>query len=266
MKALLIFIGALLLCPTARAEYELNYFGIYAGGPLSSPTSKGTVSTSTLDYDEYSPQYLFNQVRYDYYLSEDVIVGAVLNFQLTPSDHQTFMFLDSGLRIGHNRIFQIGNLKLLGDFRVMAPLKPSYRALDEKLDLQSLQVLVYDVPKTKLTIGILGFHYFQVYGSGAPIGDSHDPQAPRDLNLYFAPNLNYQFTQSFAGTLHYEIYPYHTAGASWDTFGTDPSDFAVGVNWNITPDISINPQIVLYPSRLNFDTMSSRVQLSAKIL
>ena len=62
------------------------------------------------------------------------------------------------------------------------------------------------------------------------------------------------------------FHPYHLQGARWDTFGVDPSDVAVGINWDVTSDISVNPLLTMYPSKLSFNKINAVVYLSAKIL
>lgn len=259
--------NAAVAAPSWHDRVALSYFGVYAGPALSRPGDGGTINTTTLDYDDTSPQNLYSQFKLDYNLTPNVFIGPVVNFYLIPVPNQDhFQMSDSGLRIGHKQILHTDNLNLMADFRVMAPLRPSYRARDERLDLQSLEVFTYTLPKTKWTLGVVGFHYFQVYGGGAPTRDPLDPKDPRDLNMYFAPNVSYQFTKTVAATLYYELYPYHVLNGSWLSYSADPADIAPGINWDITPTLSINPQVLIYPSRLSWNTLSPLLYVSAKIL
>ena len=66
--------------------------------------------------------------------------------------------------------------------------------------------------------------------------------------------------------MYYELYPWHKVGASWANWGSYPSDIAPGLSWDITPEVSLTPQLVFYPSRLNLNTISTIVYLSAKLI
>jgi hypothetical protein len=38
------------------------------------------------------------------------------------------------------------------------------------------------------------------------------------------------------------------------------------VNWDISPGVSVTPEVLIYPSKLGFDTVSTVVYLSANLL
>jgi hypothetical protein len=193
----------------------------------------------------------------------------VVNFYFNPisgTGQTLFNMSDSGVRIGDKQIYHSEHLNFMADLRVMAPLRPSYRANDEQVDIQSLQVLSWDVPKTKWNLGVLGFHYYQLYGSGVPIKNPMMANAPRDLTMYIAPNATYQFAKTVGATLFVEFYPYHVLNRSWFEFASDPMDIAPGISWDITPTINVNPQLLMYPARFSFNTLSPLVYITAKIL
>jgi hypothetical protein len=198
-------------------RFALSYFGIYTGPPLAHPTRGGTIDTSSLEYDEGQPQNLASQIKLDFFLSPAVFVGPVLSFQLNPVTGQAFTLLDSGFRVGSNQWIHSGPWNLAGDFRLTFGMKPQCLEQNELLDLQSFQMLTYEVPHTKLTLGVMGFHYYQIYGAGIPTRDPQDPRDPRDLNLDFAPNLRYQFSQPVAAVVSYDFFFYHLTGASWSS-------------------------------------------------
>jgi hypothetical protein len=247
------------------SRLSFSYYGVYQGPALSHPVNGGSIDSSTAEYAD-GEQNLANQFKLDISLSDNVFIGPVLNFQLDPFMGQGFYPLDSGVRIGHRQILHSDELNLMADFRVMAPLKPSYTKNDEVIDLQSLQVFTYKVPKTKLTLGVLGFHQFQAYGSGIPTRNPLDSRDPKDFNLYFAPNMSYQFTPALAAVLYYEMYPWHKVGAKWNDWSNDPSDIAPGISWDITADVNFTPQLLIYPGNLRWSTLGTVAYLSAKFL
>jgi hypothetical protein len=255
--------------PAQTPTWALSYWAVYSGPAISHPLSGGTINTSSLYYDSTSPQNLYNQFKLDYSLNDDIFVGPVVNFYFNPisgTGQQLFNMSDSGVRIGHRHIIHTDHANLMADLRIMAPLRPSYQANDELIDLQSLQVFTWDVPHTKWTLGVLGFHYYQQYGSGIPIKNPNLPGAARDLTMYVAPNATYQFAKTVGAVLFVEFYPYHVYNRSWLEFASDPMDIAPGISWDITPSLNITPELLMYPARFSFDTLSPLVYITWKII
>ncbi len=252
--------------PSEQGPVSFSYFGTYVGPQMIQPLNKGSVNTTTLEYDEESPVYLNNQFKLDINLTSNLFVGPVVNFDMVPVAGKAFRALDSGIRIGHRNLIGRDDLSLMADLRVMVPLKKANRDNDEVVNLQSLQILTYKVPHTKLSLGFLGFHYYQIYGSNVPTRDPSSADDPKDLTLYLAPNIAYQFTETLAGVVYAEFYPYHLVGADASTFVHDPMDISPGVSWDVTPNFNVSPQLLLYPSRLAMDTVGTIVYLSATFL
>ncbi len=251
--------------PVEYQKIYFSYFGMYQGPSLSNPGGRGAIDSSSLTY-ENGEQNLQNQFKLDYFLSPNVFVGAVLNFQINPLGGTPIHMLDSGVRIGHQRIIHTDSLNLMADFRVTGPLKPENRRRNELVDFQSLQVLNYNIPKTKFSLGVVGFHTLQLYGSNLPILPSNDLGAAKDWNLYLGPYASYHLSNSFAAIVAYDVHPYHRVGANWDTWVSDPSDIAPGISWDITGDINFQFQVVMYPSQLRWDTLGTMAYVFWQII
>ena len=166
--------------------FALTYFGVYSGPALSAPFKGGTINSSTLNYDDTSPQNLANQLKLDYSLTDNIFVGTVINFLLVPFQGSAFQPYDSGVRIGDKHIIHTEKFNFSEDFRVMAPLRASNVAAGEASLIQTLQLVNYEVTK-KLSVGIIGFHQYQAYGLGIPTRNPNNPSDPMDFTLYFAP-------------------------------------------------------------------------------
>ena len=251
------------------ADYQrlyFSYFGMYQGPSVANPGGRGSIDTSTLTYEE-GQQNLQSQFKLDYYLSPHLFVGPVLNFQINPiAANSNFFMLDSGIRIGHTRIMHTANVNLLADFRITGPMKPENRRNDEIVDLQSLQVLTYKVPKTKLTLGIVGFHTLQLYGEARPVKSLDDLSAAKDWNLFFGPYVSYELSSTVSAVVSYDLHPYHRVGAKWDTWTSDPSDLSPGISWDITGDINLQTQFLIYPSQLRWDTVGTAAYLTVQFI
>jgi hypothetical protein len=248
----------------ATPPLTLPYYGIYAWPSLAAPSSRGTINTSTLIYDETSAQTLTNQFKMDVNFDANWFAGAVVNFQIAPFDSTASYMLDSGVRFGNRHVLHDDQWNLSLDLRAMAPLRPQYTSRGEVIQLQSLQTLTYTVPHSKWTFTFYGYHTFQVW-DGEHINE--DPSTnPKDFNLYFAEVLNYALSDKLSLTCYFEFYPYHRVGADWSSWTMDPMDISPGVTWSPTRAISISPQLLIYPTRFATDTIGTVVYLSAKLI
>ncbi len=250
--------------PTDYQKVYFSYFGMYQGPGLSQPLGSGAIDSSTLT--SQNEQNLQSQFKVDYFLTPEVFVGAVLNFQVNPLGGTAFQMLDSGFRVGHQKLIHTEHFNLMADFRVTAPLKPYNINNDEWIDFQSLQVLTYRIPKTKFTLGAVGFHTLQLYGNGLVSRPSNDPSSAIDLTLFFGPYVSYHLTDRVAALVSYELHPYHRVGASWDTWAADPADLAPGISWDITGDVNLQAQVLMYPSHFSFDTLGTMIYLYWQII
>jgi hypothetical protein len=120
--------------------------------------------------------------------------------------------------------------------------------------------LLYDVPKTKLTLGL--YSYVTAYIPGPNVAETH-----RTLKLIMAPNANYQITKSFAATVWVDaiqvIRKNHTGFFSG--MNNPDMDIEPGVNWDINQYLSFNPFLNIYPSHPTLNATSFQAVLAGKL-
>jgi hypothetical protein len=247
------------------SKWGLSYFGVYSTPALASFTRSGTINTNTAQYDSSAPQNLFNQFKLDYFLSPTLFVGPIVNFQIITEHGGDLLGQDSGARIGTKQLFHTDTMNYSADLRLYAPWKPSTRKAGELMSAQTVQNFTWDVPKSKFTLGVLQVHQYYQY-NGTALRDPLDSNTMDDVTLYFAPNVSYKLSKSFAATLWFEFYPHHILGAGIFDWSEYPTDIAPGVSWDLTENINISPQVLIYPGHPFIDTLSGIIYLSAKIL
>ena len=202
----------------SKSPFELTYWGDYSGPALSAPLKAGSINSTTLNYDDGSPQNLANQLKATYSLSPDIFVGLVGNFLASPFQGAAFVPYDSGVRIGDRHILHTDNFNFAEDLRVMAPIRPSYVAAGERINFRRSSLRTGRSPR-RFSIGYIGFYTYQAYGA-----NPRDPtKARKDFNLYVAPTFTYQVTRSpWQVVLYYEFYPWHKLGADGGSWNADP--------------------------------------------
>jgi hypothetical protein len=253
---------------TAPPRWGLSYLGIYAGPALTKPFGEGQINTNTAYYDGNAPQNLYNQIKLDYYLDNDggFFIGPVANFEIVTSQGIQFLGQDSGFRIGHKKIIHTDSFNFSADLRFYGALKPSTAAQGEFFSPVFVHNMNWDIPHTKFSVGLLGIQTYYMFKGNSPIQDPLNPNDPVDLQLYFGPNVTYHVSDSFGVAVWAEFYPYHLLGDAWNRIEFYPTDIAPGITWDITPDVNLSPQILVYPGNLTWDGLGSIIYLSAKFM
>jgi len=84
-----------------------------------------------------------------------------------------------------------------------------------------------------------------------------DNKSQPDWEPYMDPNVSYKITEKLSATAEWEGYGQHTRNAATTDWHQDGTDFHIGVAYDITPDLSVNPYLQLLPGgRINMDTSS----------
>jgi hypothetical protein len=213
-------------------KFNFNYFGILYGPSIQNPTSFQPSTDGTPDRDR--PVILKNFLNLGYNVTDHVTVTGSGYWIWEPvMQHQTIL-QDPFLRVSHNSIFSTDQANLYGDFRVHFPVTSISRENDMKFGLQTVQVLTYAVGTTRLTLGAFGSARYNSFG-GMGYGN--------DLELYAAPNLNYQITPTVALTVLYEMQTSHSFGERPFAFSNDGMDIEPGISWDIRPNLMVNPYL-----------------------
>jgi len=237
------FPQAIDLDPTGK--FNLNYFAIFYGPSLKNPNSFQPSPLGVPDPDR--PLILRNVLGLGYSLSELVGVSASAAWSWQPVLKQQLQLHDPFLRLSHNSLFYTGGLNLYADVRAHFPVTSISRDNDLLLGVQFFQALTYDIPETRLTLGLYTSERGNIFG-GEGYGD--------DLELYVAPNVNYQVSPTVAFTVLYEFQFSHTFGRRAMNINYDGSDIQPGVRWDITRQFWVNPYLNILPSNFGLGTTS----------
>jgi hypothetical protein len=89
-----------------------------------------------------------------------------------------------------------------------------------------------------------------------------------DLSAYLSPNATYKLTSKLSATAEYELNAAHlrTQPTSKD-WNEDGTDIHLGLAYDITDSLSVNPYLQLLPGgRMNADTSSIGMFINGTIL
>ena len=212
----------------------LNYFGIFFGPSLQSPTSYQPDGYGIPDKDR--PIVFRNFLNLGYNLTDELAVGGTFYWTWQPVLGHQGLVQDPFLKVSHNSIFRFGDLNLYGDLRVHFPASQWSRDNNMQFGVQSVQALTYSVGSTNLLLGLVASVRADSYG---------DRSFGNDMEFYLAPNVNYQITQTLAFTLLYEFFANKGEGLQSYGFRGYGSDIEPGLAWDATPQLTLNPYLHL---------------------
>ena len=246
-------------------KVAVNYFGIYRGASLTNFGSSLQPQVDGTD-DPTNPQSLESSLHALYKVNKTWNAGILAHFYYYPIGNpvgtgQDLKMLDPSLLVTAPSIFTSGGLKLGFRFMAQLPISSSddLQSRNVALGLTPMFILNYDVPHTRLTVGMVG--YFKQY-----ITTSSSPADVRTYKAYVAPNLSYQVSKTFAATLWVDwIQAVRSRGTPF--FGGAENyymDIEPGFNWDITNNISINPILNLYPANLSWASTSIQATIVAR--
>lgn len=241
----------------AFQKVDITYFGIYQGPSFGTANQSYQINPSTNSIDTGWPQVLENQIKANVNITENVFVGPVLNFYFFPGQTDNSIIQDSGVRVGNKHLIKSGGFNVSADLRFLGPIAPGDVKNNASILYESIENITYAIPKSKWTVGLLGFNKYHSY---VDQGLGH-----LDADLYWAPNFSWQFSQKLALTNYVEFYPAHKIGNEGWTV-TQPMDINPGINWDVTETFSVNPGIVFYPTSPNIASTSAIVYISDKLL
>jgi len=236
--------------------WNVNYFSIFYGPSIHNPSSYQPTPDGALDPSR--PLLLKNYLTLGYDLSPDYTVAATGYWLYQPVMKQELDLMDPFVRISANQLIHGEGFNHYADFRVHIPVSATSRATDLLASFQTWNVTTYEIPSTRLTLGAytsVWFNYFGKQGAGDM------------LELYFAPNLNYQMSRTVAATLVYEMGASHPFGDTTTHVYNDGTDLQPGVSWDITPRLNFNPYLTLYTgNKVTLDSTAMGMMLWWKLL
>ena len=244
--------------PRLSDHFTADYIGLFGGGALSdlggsySPGPNGKPNTAT-------PQQLENYVGASYKISDTLKVGPRAHFYYSPVQGKNITMFDPLLQITNTDLYSRGNFKLSGYARAYLPVTAESTDSGRQIQFRFLLNPNYDVPHTRLTIG--------AYTYAQPASFSRFDDKNTTFTAYFAPYLNYQLTRTVAITSLYEMAAVRMQrqGGGLADFNNGGTDFEPGVNWDVSPNLSLNPYLNFYTgNQVSMDSTSINMLIVGK--
>lgn len=235
--------------------WGVSYFGIFYGPSVLEPSLYQPSETRTQDLTR--PILLKNLLTLSYALSEEVAISGTGFWSNEPVQARGFTVRDPYLRLSHNALVQSDVWSLYGDVRVHFPVTHESRQADLLTAVQTFESLSAQATE-ELRLALWASqraNYFGKQGFG------------NDLELYFAPNLEYAVSDTLAFTLVYEVGTSHFFGEPAFSFSGDGSDVQPGISWSPSPSLNLSPYLNIPTTRsLNLRSTSFGMTLLLRIL
>lgn len=222
--------------PRLLDKLYFNYWGNYGGPSIGTPSSLEVNSKGVVDPG--LPQQMDTMLVLGYKLSENVSVGPFVEFHYRPVFGQDIQMNEPAILVRDRKIFASAHVVFGGDFLLFSPgASPWSRQTDFLTGGEAIHITTYTIGN--LTLGLYGFFRANAFGSYVP----GTPQY--DLRIYGAPNLSYNLTRNVQFTVWNDLVSLrHFLGTSG--LVNDPIDVEPGINWNVTPYLSLNPYVNIY--------------------
>jgi len=235
----------------------LNHYSILYGPSVRNPKSFQPSPKGGPDRER--PVLVRNHLTLGYDFSETLLIAGTLPFTWIPVQGHRLEVMDPYVRVGLDHILQNDYLNYYVDLRVHFPVTRESRDQDMLAAFQMFQILTL-VPgsNSSLSLDLFGSartNFFGKQGSGA------------DLELYLAPQLNYQMTSTVALTVLYEMGASHWFGEKPFVFHSDGTDLEPGLSWDVTPKFNLHPYLNIFPSgKVSWDSTSVGLMMNWKML
>ncbi len=251
---------------TLLEKGALNYWGYYTGASIN---NLGNGYQPNVDGSNGSPQSIESIITAGYKFTPTLMVGVTPHFNFLPalgpdswgSGH--IQMLDPSVFIQQTNFAVVRGVKFTG----ILFGTPAMAARDKlKRDGNAFAftptlINSYTVPSTQLTLGLFSFLRFYIPGSDTP-------DTTNTYRIVVCPNATYQLSKTVTATLWVDLVSAYRRGGTHYFGGLDlgPTDIQPGINWAITPNVSINPQLNIYPSNMTIASTSFQAILTAKAL
>lgn len=216
-------------------HYSLTYWGNYNGPSIGSRDPFNPLPNGS----DGSPQYLDSIATASYKLNPNLLLGVAEEFYYRPVIGQDITALDPAVRLQALHVIHDDRWDLKLEAWVYAPVTAPSRAASELTGLHFVQVLNYTTGP--LTIGTYSYYQQNIF-------DGVNEGTLYDRKLYIAPNGSYSIGKNVQATIWVDwIQSVHTRGDAGLVPVNYPWDMEPGVNFDINPQLSINPFINIFP-------------------
>ncbi len=241
----------------------LNYYGIYRGSSLTN-VGGALQPLPTGELDSTSPQSFENFLTVGYKINKDLMVGVLGHFNYFPASLNTeisgIQMLDPRFVVQQNNIINNGgfNLRFRCFFQVPMSRYDSLIANQVAMSVTPTINANYEVPNTRLTVGIYSYLRGFIPNAGAP--------NPPTYTVIVAPNLNYQISRTVAATVWVDLVQATRRSGTGFFSGLEnlPVDIEPGISWDVTSFLTINPVLNIYPGNPTLASTSLQAFIMAK--
>ncbi len=244
--------------PSLIDSLTLAYAAQYFGPSITNPTY--ATSDATNDGNLTDTQNLDNTFLGGYKLTPHSEILGNFRFVLetyTKNQVQDLKIRDPWISYRDRKFYSNGPFNVNLDVRLIFPVAPNSRG-NLNTGIRSTQIATYSVPSTRLTLGTFTFVRANVLRG--------DVTGLPNASFNFSSFANYQMLPTVGATLWSDIVQIDY----W--FGNDIENYAIpvspGVNWDVTPNFSLNPMLTFYPfaNEPSWEKTTIGLFISARIL
>lgn len=262
--------------PSLLDKLVLSYWAAYSGPSITNPDSHtndsnsyGAVGSNGVNGPGSELQNLDSTITFGYKITDKLVLAANYRFVLRPSvlidpdgTHYFYRNKDPWINLIAPKLVHTNGLNVWADIRVYVPAVTSNNEMGA---LRLTQITTYDVPKTRLSLGLYTYERANLLTDAGAAGNMEN------LDFDVSPFASYQLTSKLAATFWSDVVQatYANTGSAagvpqgWDNQSVDMS---VGIGWDITPKINLNPQFTFYPGYATLSNTTIGAIISAKFL
>lgn len=257
-------ISSITTAPKLIDQITASYSGVFSGPSIGNPSNYQPDDQGHIIEEPFNRIVLRNSINVGYKLSSDIVAGPVANFNYYPFpvvSNNAFELADPAIRISHSKLINEGNFNMSGDVRALIPATQRTQSKGIITAIRAWQTSTYQVPNSRLQLGAYSFARAYLYKSGAK-------EDSMTLEAYLAPFVGYEFNKTVSMSLTYEMNALHRANESIFSWSPkDPTDLSLGLSVNVSPKISVNPYIEIFPGgKINLDATQVGAFITARLL
>lgn len=242
----------------------VSYLGWMQGPSITAPGSPYQPTTGGLD-DPTNPAGVMNYVTAGYKLTPDITVSGVAEWFYTPYKGGDYTWADPFIKFKDTAIWKNSEWTFGSDARIYVPASQTSQEMGLIMQFRVSPSLSYSPAGTPWTFGLYGYAWTYMYGqyaSSAPGSSS----TPHYFDLYLQPNVSYQLLPTLALTGIYEAYGHQEVEGTPPFVNTsDPTDFQLGVSWDVTKWLNFSPYVQSYPGSFSWSSTSFGAYLAATV-
>ncbi len=244
--------------PSIKDVLDIKYVNRLDGAAVTNPLSSRVPDLNVGRGSETDLVNLENYLGVAYKAAPDVLLGAVMNFALSPVQNHEFTMKDPYLKASHGKLINSGAFNVYADLRLGPGVSTKSRANNQMAFVMSKQNTTYDIPDTRLTVGAITLAKVNLFK-----GSLLDGQ--KDLNLEAFPNVGYKILPNLSAVMGYDMNASHVRSSGG--LVSDGTSLQPGIDWDITPAINFNPYLdIKTGNRIAADTTTMGFWFTARLL